>query len=111
MLAIFLTLALILQAFPLAAFGSEAEIAEGTYEGEYDGNGKRSGFGTWAYYNFLYVGNWENDLPNGEGTLYLREAHMDKIVHGNWVDGYAEGTVECAYTEKNPPGVFIWRLM
>jgi len=75
----------------------------GLYEGERDAEGKRSGFGTWAYYNFLYVGIWENDLPNGEGTLYFVEEgvyyntgtkfSIDHMLHGYWVDGLVEGPV------------------
>ncbi len=72
-IAAFLSAALaasIIFAFPFIAYGAEKETYQGTYEGEYDANGKRNDQGTWAYHNYLYVGHWENDMPNGEGTLY-----------------------------------------
>ena len=85
---------------PITALGSgSVDESAGVYEGEYDANGIRSGFGTWAYHNYLYVGNWENDMPSGEGTLYYwdetasfhREYSkncMDGyIAHGNWYHG------------------------
>ena len=49
---------------------SPVEIDGGLYEGEWDANGKRSGYGVWLYHNYRYEGYWENDMPNGEGTLY-----------------------------------------
>ena len=77
---------------------------EGTYEGLYDANGKRSGWGEWVYYNYRYVGYWENDMPNGEGTLYIAGGPgsenwymAQKIISGTWVDGYANGPTNLIY--------------
>ena len=78
-----------------------------SYEGERDANGKRSGYGSWTYHNFRYEGQWENDMPNGEGILY--EAFMVdengtqiSIIKANWVDGYAEGEVIFGLTVTEP---------
>lgn len=71
-----------------------ARMNEGTYVGGHDEYGKRSGFGTWAYYNYLYAGQWENDLPHGEGTLYSVSDQGEHIAHGEWQDGVAVGEVE-----------------
>lgn len=72
---------------------------EGTYEGDTDASGQRSGYGVWTYHNFRYEGNWENDMPNGEGTLFeaveFPSIYIANIVatKGNWVDGYADGEI------------------
>ncbi len=99
MLAGFLAVILLVLALPLAALGSETQISEGTYEGEYDSSGKRSGQGRWTCQNFVYEGQWENDMPNGQGTLYESWVFDDgtgnavDVVQGHWVDGFADGPI------------------
>gem|GEM_PF-2127610 len=77
---------------------------DGIYVGEYDANGKRSGYGVGAYHNYRYEGYWENDMPNGEGVLKstvgeIVDRQPDIIyaevvtVHAYWTDGLAYGTV------------------
>jgi len=95
-ISVFLVAILLALSLPLAAFGREAE---GIYEGEYGADGKRSGWGVWTYHNYLYVGNWENDMPNGEGTLYEGWATTNgqiegtDVYRGHWVDGFADGLI------------------
>ena len=106
--AILLAILLLLFALPTLALGSEADAAPGVYEGETDANGLRSGFGKWTYHNYVYEGLWANDLPNGEGTLYMNEvwggdtgSHLTRgAIRGNWVDGLAHGMIEELYAES-----------
>ncbi len=50
---------------------------------------------------FVFTGHWENDAPNGEGTLErnitfidnIRPAYQDAICSGNLVDGLWDGPV------------------
>lgn len=82
----------------------------GVYEGEYDSNGKRSGYGVWIYHNIRYEGYWENDLPNGEGVMYVGVEGIEsqypdgsftegdsymayRSYHCKWIDGYADGVI------------------
>ena len=98
-----LMLAMLCLLLPLIALASGGvNESAGSYEGEYDESGLRSGFGTWAYYNYLYAGEWENNRPNGEGTLYRHEVigvdgHdelIKSVISGTWAEGLAEGTIE-----------------
>ena len=77
--------------------GNLGSSGDGAYEGEYDADGKRSGYGVWLYHNYRYEGHWKNDLPNGEGILYVSLATQPNIVYdvfeGNWVDGLAHGSI------------------
>ncbi len=101
-IVLFLTVALAVSALPLAALGAGEEAYQGTYAGEYDASGRRSGQGTWTYHNYVYVGQWENDLPNGQGTLYSNGRvetdgvrYVEKsIVQAQWVNGVGEGMIE-----------------
>lgn len=70
-------------------------------------NGQRTGFGLWYSIDsrniYYYEGEWENDLPNGSGTVYaapnLQDAGTDygtvdvlwEQSTGNFVDGYFDG--------------------
>jgi len=86
-----------------SVYGGQVNEDEGTYEGEYDADGKRNGWGTWVYQSALYAGNWEDDMPNGEGTLYIsisfegEDYKKEEIIHGNWLNGFLSGAVEWAY--------------
>ena len=50
---------------------------------------------------FVFTGHWENDAPNGEGTLErnitfidnIRPAYQDAICSGNLIDGLWDGPV------------------
>ena len=100
---LFVVFLLFLLTFPAIALG---DATVGVYEGEYDESGLRSGFGTWAYNNYLYVGQWENDMPNGQGTLYMYRDMGDStvqklITRGGWADGRANGEAEVAFLDEN----------
>lgn len=68
-------------------------------------NGKRHGYGVWAYENYRYEGWWENDSPNGQGTLYenleidealptdMYDQIVEKAVTGNFIDGTIDDSV------------------
>jgi len=96
-------------------------ISGGIYEGEYDADGKRSGWGEWVYHNFRYIGYWENDMPNGEGTLYeakVRPEDADPskiyglkiIVKGFWIDGFADGEASLTWYMENSE-VHTWQII
>ena len=57
----------------------------------------QSGWGIWIFENHHYEGNFENGMPNGEGTLTVyneEDAHVSKqVFEGMWVDGYADGDI------------------
>jgi hypothetical protein len=78
---------------------------EGVYEGALDEDGLRSGHGVWTFHNFVYEGNWEADLPNGFGRLYMSASDPEKmepgliyvvgtVVQGRFEDGYAQGVID-----------------
>ena len=93
-------------------------FADGTYIGEYDSNGKRSGYGTGIYHNYRYEGYWENDMPNGEGVLGAAAGQIiDRqpdanyaevgVVHAYWIDGLAYGTVSLTWHMEDGQ-VYTW---
>ena len=90
-----------------------------TYEGEF-ANGKRDGFGKMRYTNGdEYVGLWENDLPNGNGTMhwanvdaegYWTDSHHGKVnyqfpyatrVECVWVEGQYNGSGTTYFSEES----------
>lgn len=100
--------------------GTRNLFESGTYEGEYDTSGKRSGYGIWIYDNFRYEGYWDNDMPNGEGTLYetntlpaSREPgityHTETTVHGNWINGFSDSLITLNWVMENGE-MFTWTL-
>ncbi|MCL2747643.1 MAG: hypothetical protein FWE59_03195 [Oscillospiraceae bacterium] len=85
------------------------------YEGDLDANGLRSGWGTWTYENFRYEGNWKNDMPNGEGTLSVSGEGKQGVLtlaSGNWVDGFAEGTIlfTMRTIKNNSEKILTWQF-
>ena len=59
------------------------------YNGEYDKNGDRSGYGTFLYANGdVYEGNWKKNLYNGKGRLVLENGDL---YEGIWKDGKLHG--------------------
>ena len=102
-----LVVIMILFAFCLLACGGggataadgPVEMDGGVYEGELNGNGERNGYGVWVFDNFRYEGNWENNLPNGQGTLSRTATEsgtggpVTLVDEAMWVNGYADGNV------------------
>lgn len=83
--------------------GGIYEIDGGTYEGELV-DGQRSGWGVWVYENYRYEGWWENDMPNGEGTLHItylisdempsdRSYPQGEIIQATFKDAVVDGAV------------------
>jgi len=77
------------------------EIDGGTYEGDMI-DGKRSGYGVWEYSGFRYEGWWENDMPNGEGTLTETVPipttvpdglSIEIVIKGRFLNGNADGMI------------------
>lgn len=78
------------------------------YYGDYDGN-IRSGKGVWLGYcdqnNYHAIGNWSEDVPNGnqyvrEWSSKLDESVVYRIVEGNVKEGLWDGPVNWQF-EKN----------
>lgn len=60
------------------------------YEGEYDENGKRSGYGKLYNYDgeLVYMGMWEDDVFSGYGLTF----YNDVVSYvGNWENGFPSG--------------------
>ena len=82
----------------------QIDASGGVYEGGYDADSKRSGYGVWEYndrndYVYRYEGHWENGLPHGEGTLYKERFNPEagggkEIISGKWYKGFANGEME-----------------
>lgn len=73
------------------------------YLGEYDEEGKRSGFGI-AFYgdgvkldSTMYIGYWDNDVRSGEGTAY--KEYISNYIKGFWASDLPNG--RCHYTFDN----------
>ena len=83
----------------------------GVYVGDYEGD-KRNGHGVFLYKGRSsakrsqekgrngrvssgdwYEGNWENDSPNGEGTLMHNDGSLTTYAKGNFKDGHYDGTI------------------
>jgi hypothetical protein len=60
------------------------------FEGEFL-NGKRNGIGRYIDLHKVYVGYWENDLPNGVGVFkngwFDQIKYSTKVVKGKWENG------------------------
>ncbi len=103
------------------------------YYGTFDNN-IRSGQGTWmravysessAIGSYIFQGNWENDLPNGEGVATsnfykdrISESEMVKqVIKGEYSDGLENGSMSLSgatkggasvqYTYKSENGIAV----
>ena len=71
------------------------------YLGDYDDEGKRQGFGIVFYGegvkidSTMYIGYWENDVRNGEGTAYNGVYYYIK---GNWAEDLPDGQMMARLT-------------
>lgn len=88
------------------------------YYGEYE-NGIRTGTGTYFMresYNGAYdvfEGQWADDMPNGEGTYTsiateYEDGTMDKVITGNYTDGYQDGTMTGILTYEDNTYTGTW---
>ena len=88
-------------------------LANGLFDGDLDINGLFAGWGVWIFYNdekdreYTYEGHWINGMPNGGGTLYIRYGGIEYVTQGNFVNGFAHGSVLLTFTELNVYGEFI----
>jgi len=91
---------------------------KGLYIGEYK-DSQRSGHGDWIYFTsfpYRFVGEWENDMPNGLGVLYTvhgHEVYVDSIHEGLLINGLWDGNViekGPAVTESYPDISFFTRV-
>ena len=63
------------------------------------------GTGTYSFKNGdVFIGNWENHLPNGIGTLTLQTGES---YEGNWIDGYLQN--DGAHSDDNSTRIFFNR--
>ncbi len=65
----------------------------GEYEGEFE-NGKRSGKGTMKYFQLkkVYVGEWYDDAPNGEGIMTFLDPEIGMSYSGTY--NYSEYPID-----------------
>jgi hypothetical protein len=71
-------------------FGRISDGMGREFEGEFL-NGKRSGVGRYVDLQKVFVGYWENDLPNGVGVFknlwFDQIRYTTKVVKGRWENG------------------------
>lgn len=76
------------------------------YEGQVVENNKE-GTGTYTWKNgAVYIGEWKNDMMNGEGIYYFSSAvypHLEGNFTANRPSGYCE-----YYTDENVSITTIW---
>ena len=78
---------------------SHSRLDVGTYKGELDANGQRSGKGqvTWSDGSH-YDGMFENGLRHGQGVFTTAEGN---IYSGNWHTDFKHGVIEQVLHSKN----------
>ncbi len=95
--------------------------SRGIYIGEYDDEGRRSGNGTLLYGDgYRYIGQWENDMPNGEGTVIFPQGEpeskeegytygIETVESGTFKDGLQNGAMNIVWHMDNGE-VHNWNL-
>jgi hypothetical protein len=52
------------------------------------------GYGVYQYNNiWRYEGEWKDCKPNGQGTVFIDGSEQYQEITGNYIDGYADGTI------------------
>ena len=81
------------------------------YLGDYDEEGRRHGFGIVFYGegvkidSTMYIGYWDNDQRNGEGTAYNGVYYYIK---GNWTDDFPDGQMMARLTsDHTSKGLYV----
>ena len=78
---------------------------EGTYKGEMDWKGRRSGQGKMVWDNGakIYVGEWVKDCMDGTGVLWWNQT--GSYYRGGWKNGAMHGLGKLVYgAESDTPG-------
>lgn len=74
-----------------ASFESQGQVlTDGSiYDGEFDENGKCSGYASYAWFNGTrYIGEFADGFYNGQGEFYYLDG---RHYSGNWINGLANG--------------------
>ena len=81
---------------------------EGTYRGEMDWKGRRSGHGrmVWDNGHKIYVGEWVKDQMEGEGVIWWNKT--GSYYHGGWKKGamHGKGKLVYGHGSDNPGDVY-----
>ena len=74
---------------------------EGLFYGSYV-DGRREGNGVYIRYapSSVTVGEWRNDLPNGEEEMYASGNEVTYVAKGIMIDGLWDGWVEQQWTDR-----------
>ncbi|MCD8215485.1 MAG: hypothetical protein LUC97_07595 [Clostridiales bacterium] len=80
------------------------ETGEVIYDGQWENDNFISGIGVKYYSSAVYVGDLDNGIPNGEGTMTWDDG---TVYEGQWVDGdmCGQGKVVCSEENEDYSGM------